>query len=398
MKPRSKPSSLFSRSEGWVLGIWVVIGLLMLVWLIQAFHKAYRAEGYDLTPRFEAAKALLQGTDPYKLQTPFPLTYPLFICVLFIPLTWLPYGLANLVWFGVSAGCLFYLWREVLKAFRPSLGVREMTLVLGAFFLEALIILQNNFVNGQVNIFVVALCVLCFRSLSSAKPMAAGWALAGAIAFKLTPLVLVGYLVLRREWKALFWTLVGTLALGFGLPYLFAGSAILGYYQGYLTGYILPSFLALSPTLTETFQFRNYLHALVPSLLGLPLSFLSDLLVLLPLAWVQFRVGDGTLERKEIAIFSCYLAVSLWLSPISETHHLAALFPGFFLLIQYGLMERAKEAWWKRTAPLMLIFILLWTGLHQFVLYFLVIGLCYALLLIMIVFDRPEKKRGKIKV
>jgi hypothetical protein len=131
--------------------------------------------------------------------------------------------------------------------------------------------------------------------------------------------------------------------------------------------------------------------------MGIPLSFLSDLLVLLPLAWVQFRVGDGTSERREIAIFSCYLAVSLWLSPISETHHLAALFPGLFLLIQYGLMERENEPWWKRTAPLMLVFLLLWTGLHQFVLYFLAIGLCHALLLTMAVLERPKKKRAKIR-
>lgn len=369
------------KDDKWVLVVRGIVVLLMLVWLVQAFHKAYRAEGYDLTPRFEAARALLHGVNPYALPTPFPLTYPLFICVLLMPLALMPYGLANFLWFVISAASLYFLCDRVLKAFRPGSNLRERTLTAGAFFIGSLIILQNNFVNGQVNLFVVALCLLCFKALSDKRPAVAGLSLAAAIAFKLTPLVLIGYLFLRREWKALLFTLAGLLLFGFGLPALFAGSAILGYYQGYLTSYVLPSFSAITADLSTTFQFKNYLHALAPALTGPALSGLADLLTLAPLAWVQWRGGKGG-EKREVALFSAYLAVSLWLSPISETHHLAALFPGLLLWTGHSLWDRSGPMW-KRIGPLGLVFVLLWAGLHQFVLYFAAIGLCYVFLLVL---------------
>jgi alpha-1,2-mannosyltransferase len=391
-RPSPKPSPRV-KDDKWVLAVRCVIVLLMLVWLIQAFHKAYRAEGYDLTPRFEAAQALLHGTDPYKLSTPFPLTYPLFICVLLMPLALLPYGLANFLWFVVSAASLYFLCDTVLKALRPGSDLRERTLTAGMFFLGALVILQNNFVNGQVNLFVLALCLFCFRSLSDKKPALAGLSLAAAIAFKLTPLVLVGYLFLRREWKALFFTLAGILLFAFGLPALFAGPAILDYYQGYLTSYVLPSFSAITTDLAETFQFKNYLHALAPGLTGPVLSGFADLLILAPLAWVQWRGGKESGERREMALFSAYLAVSLWLSPISETHHLAALFPGLLLWTGHALWDGGRPLW-KNAIPLGLVFVLLWVGLHQFVLYFAAIGLCYVFLL---VFTGAGTVRGRRK-
>ena len=162
---------------------WVTLAVL----LIQAFHKAYRVDGYDFTPRLEAAKALVAGTNPYSLSTPFPLTYPMFICVLLIPLAWLPYWLSNFIWFALSAA-LFWFSMRALMGFYDSrqTPVRFKALLILCFFLS-LNLVQNNFVNGQVNIFVLSLCLFSLKYLLEKKPALAGWLLAAAISFKLTP-------------------------------------------------------------------------------------------------------------------------------------------------------------------------------------------------------------------
>ncbi len=211
------------------------------------------------------------------------------------------------------------------------------------------------------------------------RPAAAGWLLAGAISVKLTPLILAGYLFFKREWTALAWTLVGTLVFILGLPYLFGGSAVLDDYHGYLFNYVVPSFAVVGARLSEVFQFKSYLHFLCPFLNGIVLSIASDLLTLAPLVILQWgRVSVGS-PKAQTLIFSAYLALSLWLSPISETHHLAALFPGLFILTYYFLWE-VKGPPGRRLIPLVLLYLCVWLGKISFVFYFLAIGACYGLL------------------
>jgi hypothetical protein len=357
----------------------IVCWAVMAVLLVQAFHNAYRLEGYDFTPRLEAAKALVGGSNPYALSTPFPLTYPMFICVLLIPLAWLPYWLSNFLWFALSAACLWFSTRFILEIYEPRLTRGNFKKIFVLCFLLSLNLVQNNFANGQVNFFVVALCVLSLKCLLEKRPVIAGWLLAGAISVKLTPLILAGYLFFKKEWTALAWTLVGTLVFILGLPYLFGGSAVLDDYHGYLSNYVIPSFAVVGDKLSEVYQFKSYLHFTCPFLNGPILSIISDLLTLAPLLFLQVRAASVDSKRAQTLIFSAYLALSLWLSPISETHHLAALFPGLFILTYYFLWE-VKGGLFPRLIPLAFIYLFIWVGKISFVFYFLDIGACYALL------------------
>jgi hypothetical protein len=353
--------------------------LVLLVFLIQAFHHAYRPEGYDFTPRLEAARALVSGVNPYLLPTPFPLTYPLFICVLLLPLAWLPYGLANLLWFLLGAVCLWFSARWTLEAYDSRAGERDFRFAFILFFFALLNLIQNNFVNGQVNLAVLALCLLFFKSLNQKRHAAAGAFLAAAVAFKCTPLILAAYLVFRREWKTLAWTFFFTPLFLFALPAIFGGAAIFGYYQGYLFHYVLPSFSSPPFPPGTDFQLKNYLHALFPSLGGVGLSLAADLPVLALPAWLQLSNRKPSM-KFEVLIFSAYMALAPWLTPISETHHLAAIFPAILILTRYFLWEKTGP-WGPRLLALGMVYALTWAGKFSFEFYFLLIGTCYFLML-----------------
>ena len=392
--PKSSPAKKFPSflsSEKTVLVLSILCWAILALFLVQALHKAYRADGYDLTPRLEAAKALVRGEDPYKLPTPFPLTYPLFLCVLLIPLAWLPYGAANFLWFVLSAGSLWFSTRTLMAIYQRRSSKKEFTLLFGLCFILLYNLMQNNFANGQVNFFVLALCVAALKFLVEKKQAWAGWFLAAAIAVKLTPLILVGYLFLKREWKALLWTVVGTVVFILGLPWLVAGPAVLSDYQGYLFSYVLPTFGLVGDSLSGTFQFKSYLHYLCPFLNGGLLSVLTDLIVLLPLAAIQMRVPPAAPPRVQALLFSAYLAVSLWLSPVSETHHLAALFPAVFILTRAYLWED-RGPLPGRLLPVAGLFVLLGCGKFSFLFYFAAIGICYLLLCARIRKDAGDRR------
>jgi hypothetical protein len=79
----------------------VVLGLLVLLFAVQTWRKAYRPDGNDLTSYLAASRALAEGSNPYEVDTPFPYIYPLFPALALIPLAKAPYGAAVLLWFAL---------------------------------------------------------------------------------------------------------------------------------------------------------------------------------------------------------------------------------------------------------------------------------------------------------
>jgi hypothetical protein len=365
----------FWSEEKTVVLLRVLLSVLAVILLVQTLHKAFRAEGYDFTPRLEAAKALVAGIDPYKIPTPFPLTYPLFICVLLLPLAWLPYGLANFIWFGVNAVSLWFPLCFLVKSYDARTTEKEFLKLFALSALLLLTIVQNNFVNGQVNFPVLAFSVLFFKFLTEKKTHWASLFLAAAIALKLTPLLFVVYLLFRKEWAALAWTFFYTAIFILGLPALIAGPNILRYYRGYVVDYVWQNLgYHHVLNLNQVYYLSAYFHFILPFLGGLSLNLLASAAVVAPLVWLQLRSNPSL--RTQTLLFSLYAVSILWILPYSETHHMAFLFPAVFLLVRHFL-------WEKKSQRGMGIFILawltlgIWLGKLSFVAFFIAIGTCY---------------------
>jgi hypothetical protein len=99
---------------------WLVLAGLGTGFFLQMYARMARVTGNDLGARLASARILLEGGNPYTLSLPQGHgPYPLTIDVLVIPLTWMPLGLAQSLWFALSLAALVGalldldgLWRQ----------------------------------------------------------------------------------------------------------------------------------------------------------------------------------------------------------------------------------------------------------------------------------------------
>lgn len=305
-----------------------VAGIVLIVLLIQTFSRALRPEGNDFTSYLAAARAFWSGQNPYTASIPFPFLYPLTFCVVLYPLLVLQISISVAVWFTISIAALawtFFSFRALSD--RPQ-NVAVSGILSSILLLE---ILQNNLLNGQINCIQLVLIAGFYVSLRQAKlAMAALW-LAVAIALKLTPALLLVYLLVRKEWLTVGLVLLFTTLL-LALPCLFqtASSEWYAWYwghflQGQTSAGFDPRFFSLTALATS---FANGPASRLLFLIGI------SALVLGPIVWLQLRSTKFSDMRDQSIVILLYLTASLLLSPISETHHLIVLLPGMFILLQ----------------------------------------------------------------
>ena len=139
------------------------------------------------------------------MKMPFPYLYPLFAAFGFIPLMYVPYWLANAIWLvlcvaGLAAGCLALTGR----ALPPARGAALVALLV--FFSP----IQSNMIHGQINSIVLFCCVMFDCAYARNRALPAGAWLAAAVAVKVLPAVLLFFLIVRRKYRILLWTLLFT--------------------------------------------------------------------------------------------------------------------------------------------------------------------------------------------
>lgn len=144
--------------------------------------------------------------------------YPPFFAALFAPLTWLPRGAGYVVWCVIQVGLVFGgLWfaaRLALAAFdRDRWGA--MTLMLMATFGAQWMTL----VEGQVNMLLVLFIAAGLFATLRGREVSGGFLLACAAHLKVLPVILLPYLLIRKQFKAAG-AMVGGLVLLVLLPCL----------------------------------------------------------------------------------------------------------------------------------------------------------------------------------
>ena len=120
--------------------------------------------------------------DPEIRRSPLPFIHPAFEALLFLPLTFVSYPVAFLLWNLVSLAMLFYI-SVLLRSFaflRAFAGWEVMLACLAFFPVFA------NFQQGQDAILLLLLCVLGFRALRNREDFIAGcWLGLGMFKFHL---------------------------------------------------------------------------------------------------------------------------------------------------------------------------------------------------------------------
>jgi hypothetical protein len=315
----------------------------LLVLLLQTYRQAYRPEGYDFTSYLLSAKALWAGSDPYKTGTTFEYIYPLFLAFVLIPLSMVPYWLANLIWFALSVSSLLCVCQSLPKLAKFESGAKSD----GRYLWPAAIVLavlfspiQNNLLNGQVNLIVLFCCTMFLRSYAREKGIAAAAWLGAAIAIKIVPGILVVFLLVRGRFRVVAWTAFFA-ALFCLLPAVVAGKNIVGFYEHYWNWFFWPSALGRVPPNGMFFSLRGTLQYLLPGTgMNAWLRVTAQVVSLSALVAIDLAGRKSPPPQRDAWAFSTYLLGCLLLSPTAEIHHLVFAVPAVCLIAAKMLFDR----------------------------------------------------------
>ena len=318
-----------------------------------------RANQVDFSHYYTSALLLREGVNPYRVDLTARAsvlglnvsinpraTYPPTFILSFEPLTLMSPIHAYWTWIALNAFAM-------AVALALLLGPRSHLDVTTALSLAGFTILfpafGDNFEYAQSQAIVLLLLAVAMRSLESGKDRAAGAALAIASLLRIFPVIMFGYLVMRRRWRA----------LGFALACLAIGSAITIGFVGFrtaldfriaiafVTGYgwlIRSSNVALNAFIARMFIY----------IAGLPLSEMLDLarkvtevaceIAMLGLTIVVSKApADSPDADPDSRAFALWIVTTIMLAPTAWLHYLVLLFIPFAQIISASSSGRASS-------------------------------------------------------
>ena len=179
----------------------------------------------DLDIFLAASRDLWAGGDIYGITyfDGYHYYYSPFFAMLVTPLSWLPAALAKAIWGALILLAVWRSYRIIASAFFPASLSSVQRNAIGFFtFLFLFQAIRDNLNSSQVTAFVLWSCIEGLHQVRHHRPLLGALCIAVGLDMKLLPLVLLPYLVYRREWKAAI--MVGaTVVVLTLLPALFLG-------------------------------------------------------------------------------------------------------------------------------------------------------------------------------
>jgi hypothetical protein len=325
----------------------VVAGIANMRMWWQSFHTQYIFKK-DFIQEYLISKSVLAGVDPYlplpiladrfmgplpDLVFQHPTPHPPPVALLCLPLGWLTYEHAAIVWFFFELICLSVSVVLLLRWF----GVERRVLLA---LLSALLILvwtpiTSELVIGQLNALLFVLLIGAWGALRSGNDIRGGFFLGTAIAVKLMPWPLIIFLMLRRNWRAacaaLSTTIVANVAvaslIGFDRVahyYLKIGKSVSSLYHAQFDNFSL-----------WTIGWRMFVGTGIPVSVGvnLPPLFTAPAIapfisIVIPFAMLIYGLIFALQARTFDTSFGILICLMILVSPVAWDHYLlSALIP-----------------------------------------------------------------------
>lgn len=169
--------------------------------------QTYLAAGHDLATGRPLYATFLHHPFPDPTLRPAYI-YPPVFALLLVPLTWLPPMGAPWAWLVAMQAALVLAMAVLLRYLRPAWSAEWVALLLTLTFFPLLV----DVAQGQANLLVLALIIMGIVGVLEGDGRAGAW-LGVAAAIKLTPLLLLGWLVFTRRWRAAAWVWLGFAAV-----------------------------------------------------------------------------------------------------------------------------------------------------------------------------------------
>ncbi|MDQ1699019.1 MAG: alpha,2-mannosyltransferase [Frankiaceae bacterium] len=299
----------------------LVVFAALVGWLVVARLTATPAERLvDLDVYRNAGTSVLHGRDLYGyLSHPpqrLPFTYPPFAALLAVPLAWLPFAAAGIVWtlgeFACTVGLTAVGFRPLLRRFG-----QWWPLLLGllAGLLTLTLPLRDEIKFGQVDELLALLCVLdCLRPRRSQ-----GVLIGVATAVKLTPAVFVVYLFVRGSRRAAL-TAAATVA---GCT-LAAAAVLPGDSHRYWTDALFHTERLRSNAGTSNQSLRGmWLRALPGHSRAVAIAWLLSAVIVAVIG--LWRARAASRRGAEVTAVALVGLTAVLVSPVSWIHHLVWL-------------------------------------------------------------------------
>jgi alpha-1,2-mannosyltransferase len=268
-------------------------------------------------------------------QFALPFTYPPFSALVFVPLSWVPWGAARWFWQLVSLACLWFITRKSLQL-AGSADPRRALLWTGLFIWVEPVRTTLNY--GQINLVLAALLL---GTMVSARSWAQGAGVGIAAGLKLTPAISGLYFLVTRRYKAAVWSLAaffGTVGLG----YLISPSLANQYWF-----HLLGDATRVGPVGSAINQ---SLRGALSRTLGYDVEtgpvFLAGVAVAVVLT--GFALHAAVKARDALAMIVTVQFLGLLVSPISWSHHWVWAVPALMWLVyraEHRLATITATAW-----------------------------------------------------
>jgi hypothetical protein len=288
-----------------------------------------RSDSNDFTSYLLSSKALLSGINPYLTGSPFPYIYPLTFAFSLIPFTALPEVITQIVWFIFN---LWMLYNSVVYLImtEKSVPLKYKYPVLAISSIILLNFIQNNLVNAQVNILIVFLCLQFFIFYKKHNYNLSAIFLAMAISIKIFPVFILIFLLSRNKYRHVLRTILFSLLLLI-IPVIVIGDKIIAYYIYYFNNITNVHYVQASSFATGMFfNLPGLIGLIYPGSFNGMIIYLLNFIVVASLFLLLFYYYR---KLDDWSLFPTLFIGFLFISPISETHHLIFLFPCFTLII-----------------------------------------------------------------
>ncbi|MGW4111751.1 mannosyltransferase [Actinosynnema sp. NPDC004786] len=281
-------------------------------------------------------------------QFALPFTYPPFSALVFVPLSWVPWGVARWFWQLVSLACLWFVTRKSLQLVGSG-DPRRAMLWTGLFIWVEPVRTTLNY--GQINLVLAALLL---GTLVSARNAARGAGVGIAAGLKLTPAISGLYFLVNRQYKAAVWSVAaffGTVAVAYAVSPRLSNE-----YWFHLLGdasRVGPVGSAINQSL------RGALSRTVGHDIGTGPVFAGAVVVAAVLT--GFALHAAVKARDALAMIVAVQLLGLLVSPISWSHHWVWAVPALMWLLysaRHRLAAVTAVAWLLAIGSYLISFLL----------------------------------------
>lgn len=178
----------------------LVLGIATLIWLRALPHFAHIPIQIDFASYYDAAQSLRTGRSIYEPAVPgvIPFLYPPLIATLWVPLSWLPYTTAALVWYLFNLLAWGMVGVVVVQLFPMPAWPRRL-LILTTVMLPAM---SDTVLLGQVTHLVTIAILLIWWALVRQRTAWAGIIVGFLLTIKVQLVGLLLLLMVQKKWHA----------------------------------------------------------------------------------------------------------------------------------------------------------------------------------------------------